>query len=350
MDAVSAYVGPASAGPSLMRGAIVGFGEVARHGHWPAYADSPPAVDRRRRRAERRAARARREPFAPGCAPTRRSTRWPPPSRSISSTSARRRRCTARPMLDALERGWHVVCEKPFLLDAGAADAGARARARRGGVAAVPVHNWKFAPIVQRGDGAASRRGEIGRLERVEIETERLRDFQGADPDRPELAARSGDRRRRHPDGSRLARAVPRAGLVRRESRAASRRRCIGRGLARSRTKRRVRLAFDGGEATITLTWNGTARRNSMRLDRRRRCRSTIADDRLLVRGRSSDEDVTFPVALSGGSHHADWFAAFIPQLAGYFNDPGLVASGVRRSGGVLPHHPAGVRDGSQTV
>ena len=42
----------------------------------------------------------------------------------------------------------------------------------------------------------------------------------------------------------------------------------------------------------------------------------TLADDRLLVHGPAGDEDVRFPVALSGGSHHADWFEAFIPQLA----------------------------------
>ena len=46
-----------------------------------------------------------------------------------------------------------------------------------------------------------------------------------------------------------------------------------------------------------------------------------IADDRLIVRG-TVNEDERFPSALSGGSHHADWFAAFIPQLAGYFRDP----------------------------
>ena len=44
----------------MLRGAIIGFGEVARHGHWPGYADSGEAkivavVDRTEER--RRAAR-----------------------------------------------------------------------------------------------------------------------------------------------------------------------------------------------------------------------------------------------------------------------------------------------------
>ena len=48
----------------MLKGAIVGFGEVARHGHWPAYAASDALTDRRRRRAQRRAARDGRESHA----------------------------------------------------------------------------------------------------------------------------------------------------------------------------------------------------------------------------------------------------------------------------------------------
>src|SRR5205823_4466984 len=65
------------------------------------------------------------------------------------------------PMLAAIDHRWHIVCEKPFLLD-GDLVARVRARADAQHVAVVPVHNWKFAPIVIE----ATRRlraGAIGR-------------------------------------------------------------------------------------------------------------------------------------------------------------------------------------------
>ena len=301
----------------MTRGAIVGFGEVARHGHWPAYADSRllSIVAVVERSAERRALAAS---LAPGL-----RTYETLDALAVAETVDFIDICTppalhGAPMLAGLKRGWHVVCEKPFLLDAGLLTR-ARALADARGVAAVPVHNWKFAPIVREAT-ARLRRGDIGRLERVTIETERLRDFKGADPDHPNW--------RRDP-------AVAGGGIlmdhgwhalylalhwfeedVRRVDASFHR---PGPGAVEDEAK--VRLIFDRGEASIALTWNGTARRNSMQLVGDRGS-MTIADDRLLVHTTAGDEDVMYPVALSGGSHHADWFAAFIPQLARYFEDP----------------------------
>ena len=299
-----------------MRGAIVGFGEVARYGHWPAYADSPhlTIVAVVERSAERRAL----------------ATSLGAGLRAYETLDALIAGetldfidvCTppalhAAPMLAALERGWHVVCEKPFLLDAGALIR-ARSLAEASDVAAVPVHNWKLAPIVQAATDRL-RRGEIGRLRRVEIHTERLKDFKGADPDRPnwrrDPAIAGGGILMDHgwhalylvldwfgqaPSGVDATLHRPQPDAVEDEA--------------------SVRLAFDGGDAIVKLTWNGTARRNAMRLEGERGS-IAIDDDRLIVRGAVND-DVQFPSALSGGSHHADWFAAFIPQLAGYFNAP----------------------------
>ena len=300
-----------------MRGAIVGFGEVACHGHWPAYADSQELsiVAVVERSAERRA-------LATSLSPGLRAYE------TIDALAAAESVdfidiCTppslhGAPMLAGLERGWHVVCEKPFLLDAGLLTR-ARALAEARGVAAVPVHNWKFAPIV-RDATVRLRRGDIGRLERVAIETERLRDFKGADPERPnwrrDPAIAGGGILMDHgwhalylalhwfEQDARQVKAIfhrPGPGAVEDEA--------------------TVRLTFDHGEASIALTWNGTARRNSMQLVGDRGS-MTIADDRLLVHTTAGDEDVRYPMALSGGSHHADWFAAFIPHLAGYFKAP----------------------------
>ena len=103
------------------RGAIVGFGEVARHGHWPAYAQNVNirivgVVDRTEER------RSLAESLIPGVRvfPT------------LDTLAAEMRVdfvdiCTppalhAGPMREAIARGWHVLCEKPLLLDAGLID------------------------------------------------------------------------------------------------------------------------------------------------------------------------------------------------------------------------------------
>jgi len=299
-----------------MKGAIVGFGEVACHGHWPAYADSSEfsIVAVVERSAERRALATSLSAGLHVYATVDELVA----GETLDFVDV----CTppalhGAPVLAALERGWHVVCEKPFLLDA-AVLTRARALAEERGVAAVPVHNWKLAPIVQAAT-ARLRRGDIGRLRRVEIDTERLKDFTGADPDRPNW--------RRDP-------AIAGGGILMDHGWHAlylaldwfgHEPRSVHATLHRPQPdavedEATVRLAFDGGEAAISLTWNGTARRNVMRLEGDGGS-IAIDDDRLIVRG-TVNEDERFPSALSGGSHHADWFAAFIPRLAGYFRDP----------------------------
>ncbi len=299
----------------MLNGAIVGFGEVARHGHWPAYVDSRQlsivaVVDRspeRRTAAKGSSLRAYESMAALAAAET------------IDFIDI----CTPpavhnEPMLAALERGWHVVCEKPFLLDASLV-ARVRACAEQRGVAVVPVHNWKFAPIVREAT-ARLRRGAIGTLERVEIDVERTRPFRGA-----ELAASNW----------RLDPAVAGGGILMdhgwhaaylalhwfqdRPARVeAALRRPAG---AAVEDEADMQLTFPCGEAAIRLTWDGASRRNTIRLTGDRGS-LTIADDRLIARGGAGENDTMFSEALSAGSHHPDWFAAFIPTLAGYFEAP----------------------------
>ena len=76
-------------------------------------------------------------------------------------------------------------------------------------------------------------------------------------------------------------------------------------------------LEFPGGHAEIFLTWRAKARRNSMRL-MGEHGEIAIDDDRLQVRG----ETIQFDSALSAGSHHADWFAAMLPDVVAAFRTP----------------------------
>src|SRR5262245_53640381 len=136
----------------MLKGAIIGFGEVARNGHWPAYASSSgveitTVVDRT---AERRDLASR---LSPGVR-TYASLKEVPLTAPVDFVDI----CTPpalhpEPMLEALARGWHVVCEKPFVLDPLALEL-VRERAAAAQRAVVPVHNWKYAPIVRAATAA----------------------------------------------------------------------------------------------------------------------------------------------------------------------------------------------------
>jgi predicted dehydrogenase len=297
----------------VLRGAIIGFGEVARNGHWPAYTDSREAkivavVDRT---AERRkvaqeslpkvAAFPAIEELAAGAEIDFVDICTPP-------------KLHGKPMLDALARGWNVLCEKPLLLDLVELEK-ARSLARESGRAVVPVHNWKYAPIVRRATEIL-RSGAIGQLRGVEIETLRIQDCSVADPDHPNW--------RRDP-------AMAGGGVLMDHGWHAIylARHWFGeepidvRASLHRPTPKEVEdeatltLVFPNGHAKIFLTWRANVRRNTMRLIGERG-EIAIDDDTLKAGG----EAVRFESALSAGSHHPDWFAAMLPDIMASFRSP----------------------------
>jgi predicted dehydrogenase len=217
-------------------------------------------------------------------------------------------------MLDALARGWNVLCEKPLLLDLVELEKvrGAAREARR---AVVPVHNWKYAPIVRRAT-ASLRSGAIGSLREVEIETLRIQDCAVADPDHPnwrrDPAIAGGGVLMDHgwhaiylvrhwfgeePSDVRVSLHRPTPKEVEDEA--------------------TLTLVFPSGHAKIFLTWNADVRRNTMRLVGEHGG-IAINDDMLKV----GDESIQFERALSAGSHHADWFATMLPDVIASFHRP----------------------------
>lgn len=297
----------------VLKGAIIGFGEVARNGHWPAYANSREAkmvavVDRTevRRKAAREslpgiATFATIEELAAGAEIDFVDICTPPAFHG-------------EPMLDALARGWNVLCEKPLMLDLVELEK-ARSLARESRRAVVPVHNWKYAPIVRRA-AEILRSGAIGELRGVEIETLRVQDCAVADPEHPNW--------RRDPaiagGGVLMDHGWHAIYLARHwfgeepvEVRA-SLHRPAPEGVEDEAT---LTLQFPNGHAKIFLTWRAEVRRNTMRLIGERG-EIAIDDDTL----RTGNDLIRFENGLSAGSHHADWFAAMLPDIVSSFRRP----------------------------
>lgn len=294
----------------MRQGAIIGFGAVAANGHWPAYAKSRDAkivavIDRTEER--RQAARE----LIPGVATFATIEEL---GDGIDFVDI----CTppafhGDPMLNALERGWNVLCEKPLLLDPVELEE-VRSLSRRAGRAVIPVHNWKYAPIIRRATQAL-RSGAIGKLREIEIETLRIEDCAAVDPAHPnwrrDLSIAGGGILMDHgwhaiylarhwfgedPVGSE-------AELHRAET-----------GIEDEAT---LMLRFPTGSARIFLTWRANQRRNTMRLIGERG-EITIDDDTLTI----ADEEIQFESAVSAGSHHADWFASMLPDVIATFRSP----------------------------
>lgn len=297
----------------MLRGAIIGFGEVARNGHWPAYANSREAeiVAVVERTKERRLAAleslpgvltfATVEELAAGVEIDFVDICTPPALHG-------------EPMLDALAQGWNVLCEKPLLLDLVELEQ-VRSLARKAGRAVIPVHNWKYAPIIRRATEML-RSGTIGQLRGVEIDTLRIQDCAVADPNHPnwrrDPAIAGGGVLMDHGwHAIYLARHWFGEGPI--DVRAA-----LHRPAAKEvEDEARLTLIFPSGNAKIFLTWKAEMRRNTMRLIGERG-EITIDDDTLGTGG----ESIRFEPALSAGSHHADWFATMLPDVTASFHRP----------------------------
>jgi predicted dehydrogenase len=296
---------------SVLCGAIIGFGAVAEHGHTPAYARSTEieveaVVDPTE---ERRDAARRRFPGATMLATI---AQLPdaidfvdictPPSRHGEMIRA------------ALGHGWNVLCEKPLVLDLDELEY-IRNLAHESNRVVVPVHNWKYAPIVRRATEAL-RGDNVGTLREIEIETLRIEDCAAADPNNPNW--------RRDP-------ALAGGGILMDHGWHAIylARYWFGEDPARIEVElhrseigiedeAKLTLHFPSGSARVFLTWRAEVRRNTMRLIGDRG--SIAIEDDLLKIG---SEEVRFESALSAGSHHADWFAAMLPDVIDSFRSPG---------------------------
>ncbi|MDQ6911653.1 MAG: Gfo/Idh/MocA family oxidoreductase [Verrucomicrobiota bacterium] len=296
----------------MLRGAIVGFGNVAQFGHWPSYASNGEVeivavIDQ----SEKRRAAAKSLKHSLGTFHSLGEVApdaidfvdiCTPPSRHLE------------PMLQAIEHGWHVLCEKPLLLESDMVDQ-VRAKAVEGGVAVMPVHNWKYAPIIRAATKLLDE-GAIGKLRRVKITTLRLRDAATVDESQPNW--------RRDPK-------IAGGGIVMdhgwhsiylalhwfKEIPQEASAELAWPNEQSVESEATLELSFPSGETRIELSWNARERANRIRLTGDKG-EIALDDDTLIANGESQ----RFDPGLTAGSHHADWFEAMLPDVLSAFRDP----------------------------
>ena len=310
----------------MLRGAVIGLGNVAIHGHLPGWLGRPDvrivaAAD------SRPAQRAECEARLPGA-------RWydspedllagePLDFVDISTPPS-----SHAPLIQsALERGLHVLCEKPLVSSPAELRSVSHA-ARSAGRVLHTVHNWHHAPILSL-TADLIREGEIGRVRRIVWETLRVRPAAGGGANwRVDPAVAGGGVLTDH--GWHVFYVLP-AWVGGRPTSV----------VARLETRRHtafavedtasVRLEFTHASAEILLTWAAEERRNRVEVDGTEG-RIELRDDTLVLTGKGGERRWPGLPALSDGSHHPDWFhevaGRFIGAVSGGAVSGGAVSGG----------------------
>ena len=287
-----------------LRGAVIGLGNVAVHGHLPGWQARPDSLIV----AATDASPARRAE----CRSRLPEARW---HESVDSLLGTRDLdfvdiCTppsshAALIRAALDRGLHVLCEKPLVGSLAELDE-LTGRARAAGRVLHTVHNWHHAPLVGAAD-AVIRGGRIGAVREVLWRTLRTQPAAAANGDgwRVDPAIGGGGVLTDH--GWHVSYVIPRwTGAA---PQAVS---------ARLETRRHhrfavedtatVRLHFPDAVADIVLTWAADTRENTARVIGSAG-RIEIEDETLVIVAGGREERHLFPPALSNGSQHPDWFS-----------------------------------------
>jgi predicted dehydrogenase len=354
----------------MLKGAIVGVGNVAVNGHVPGWRARPDVemVAAADVREEGRTALAR---YLPGA-------RW---YDSVDGLLAAEKLdfvdiCTppalhSSAIRPALEAGVHVLCEKPLVLfSTELASLGALARERDRVLAT--VHNWRHAPVLLRATELV-RSGAVGSVLRLRWETLRdkpaassgqadnwrvepavagggilldhgwhalyaIQQWISGEPDR--ISARLETRRTGKSDIEDTAEVVleyPSASChseersdeesapATRESRSRS---LDALGMTHGtqvpalRDREAIGRANGSARCEIFLTWTASERANRVTLDG---SEGTISIDggTLEVRSAAEPRREDLPGSLSEGSHHPDWFRGVVEEFLGEIRDPG---------------------------
>ncbi len=295
-----------------LRGALLGFGNVAALAHLPGWRSRPDLelVAVADARADRRAVCARLLPDARRYA----SAEALLAAEDLDVVDICTPPSSHAPLIRAaLGRDCHVLCEKPLVGSLAELGAVARAAAARGRVLHT-VHNWHHAPIVRRADELI-REGAIGRPTRVVWRTLRTQPAatagDGGDNWRVDPVIAGGGILTDH--GWHVFYIVPRwldasptgvSALL--ESRGTTR-------LAVEDTAT-VRLTFPRATAEVLLTWAADGRTNWAEITGEQGT-LRLEDDTLVLKGDGAPARWPCPPRLSDGSAHPDWFGAVVQDF-----------------------------------
>lgn len=306
----------------MLRGGLVGLGNVARNGHLPAWLGRPDveiagAADIL---PESREAVARLLPDLAFYG-------------SAEALLSRERLdfvdvCTppaahAEVIRLALDRGLHVLCEKPLVLEGSELAELARLASGRDRVLAA-VHNWRHAPAIALATELV-RTGRIGSVRRCSWEVLR---------ERPSVAV--------SPSGApnwRLDPVLSGGGILVDHGWHAAYvlagwmphplSRVGGRLETRKHREAPVEdtadllLEFGDSRATVFLTWAASERKNRVSIEGAEGT-ITIEGRVLEVESRGGTERVELDSSLSEGSHHPEWFAGTAAEFLAEISHPEL--------------------------
>jgi predicted dehydrogenase len=306
----------------MLKGALVGFGAVAQNAHAPAFRGNKDFAISAIAEADPQRLRSAAAAF-PG------ARLYPNLEALLEQESALDFVDLATPpwlhgrqTLLALERGLHVLCEKPLTLDSEELRRVAQA-ARQNDRTIFTVHNWACAPIWAKAR-ELSARGEIGPVHHAEIHVARTK---------PSVAAGPGDWRTDpklsgggilvdhgwhalyllksilFPSGKASLPIETMPALSRPSPKAAE-------------VEATVLFRFPEATALLHLTWRAASRSN-WAIFHGSRASLELRDDHLLLRPASGPEQrFDFPEKLSAGSAHPEWFASMLPDFSREVSEP----------------------------
>lgn len=326
----------------ILRGAIIGLGNVAVNGHLPGWEGceraqivaAADALESRLVEARWRLPRARlyieveallaSEPldFLDICTP---------PGTHASLTRL------------ALHRGLHVLCEKPLVLSTDELRLVRRAQVESGRVLHT-VHNWLYAPIIKKATDLILE-GQIGTVRYISWQVLRREPSISVGPvmgsveacPEPSRGGAAHDPRSASRIGNwRLDPTMAGGGILLDHGWHALyiilRWLCQDpRTISATLEKRAhpewpvedtatVQVNFPEAVADIFLTWDASSRGNSAVIEGTRGA-IQVDDDILLLTGKSGEQSWKFEQSLSQGSHHPEWFCQvrddFLQEISG---------------------------------
>jgi predicted dehydrogenase len=296
-------------------GAIVGFGNVAVHGHLPGWRARPEVridavVD----------ADAQRRALVPDLLPEART-------HATLDDLLRKQRLDfvdiatppalhADDIVKAATAGVHVLCEKPLTVSQSQYDA-ARDAAQRSGVVLHAVHNWKHSEAFRTATGIVHE-GRLGRLQKVVFETRRDGFSVSRDDWRLQPALAGGGILFDHGWHNLyllLSLTEERPTHVRA---ALEKRRYVD---AEVEDTARCDLEFPSLQAEIRLTWAASERLTRWEIVGTEG-KLTIEEDRVHIEGQRPRSSRQLQTGLSAGSHHPEWFPPVIESFFGEIDEP----------------------------